>query len=182
MQPQRSGPVARCLCPSTAGRFPACISQRGYSAWRKSCTVLPEHLHPQLVVRLTVHKREITSRAGQVPSWDSSSNSADEAGLAYLPHASCRRSRYTSLPAVLPPLMNGASENRSECDQIKSPDFRVSVPDTIQALVPSNSLSRAVSVPNSKTASASFGLVANEKHDLPLSASFRISSPPFSAA
>src|ERR1700694_5568227 len=69
MQPQRSGPVARCPWPSTAGRFPACVSQRGYSAWRKSCTVLPEHLHPQLgVARLTVRRREATSRAGQVTS------------------------------------------------------------------------------------------------------------------
>jgi hypothetical protein len=69
--------------------------------------------------------------------------------------------------AVLAPLMKGASEKRALWDQIRSPEDNVRVPDTTlwrAPIPPSNpGLPTALS-PISRTASASSGFDANEKH------------------
>jgi hypothetical protein len=65
------------------------------------------------------------------------------------------------------PLMNGASEKRSELDQTRSPDFKIRVAETIKSRVSSSPLLRALSLSIKKSASASFGLDASVKQPLP---------------
>jgi len=57
-------------------------------------------------------------------------------GSLCLQPASSARRLTSRLPAIFPPLLRGSSEKRSLRDHIKSPDFRVKLPETIQVRPP----------------------------------------------